>query len=110
MLRWITAVRESLASPAKAERRGEQRIPYKTTIEIRTADGITYRGYSRDLSLRGMGALVAASLEIGDEIWVKYDHPKRGEQISRATVRQAKVRSRLSSSRYGFEFRLPLDI
>lgn len=109
VLDWFAALRDSLTRPARSNRRRQQRHALKVPIEVRTASGVTYPGVSRDLSTVGMGALVSAYLEIGDKIWVKYDHPARGEQSARATVRAATVKQR-HGYRYGFEFHLPIEI
>ena len=107
MLNWIAALRRSLTAPPN--RRRENRKPVKAPIEVRAASGVTYPGYSRDLSPLGMGAVVSAPLRINEQVWVKYDHPVRGEQCARATVRQATVRQR-HGYRYGFEFHVPMDV
>lgn len=109
MLNWITAVREAFLRPARQNRRREHRLAFKAPIEIRAPSGVTYRGVSRDLSPLGMGALVPAFLQVGDEIWVKYDHPGAGELLTRATVRRATVKQR-NGYRYGLEFHVPLDV
>ncbi len=87
MPNWIAAIRRSLAGPPN--RRREIRKAFKTPIEIRAASGVTYPGFSRDLSSLGMGAVVSAPLEVNEQVWIKYDYPARGEQVARAAVRQA---------------------
>ena len=100
---WINAFRHLLGQDARQERRGEFRADLKFPIEIRAASGITYRGVSRDISGSGMGAVVYAYLELGEQIWIKYQHPTEGEQNARAVVRHATVKQR-HGYRYGFEF------
>jgi c-di-GMP-binding flagellar brake protein YcgR len=90
-------------------RRRERRSPFKAPIEIRASSGVTYRGVARDLSPFGMGALISASLNIGEEIWIKYEHPASGSQIARAIVRRATVKER-TGYRYGFEFQVSVDV
>lgn len=107
--KWITAIRQTLLRRARQNRRREHRISFKAPIEIRTPSGVTYGGFSRDLSPLGMGALITCYLEIGDEVWVKYEHPAAGEQFARVTVRRATVKQR-HGYRYGFEFLVPMDV
>lgn len=109
VLRWFASLRRSFAAPSQVDRRAEQRRSVKLPIEVRSADGTQYRGFTRDLSNIGMGAVVSAELHVGDQIWVRYLHPVRGEQESRAVVRHATVRQR-HGYRYGFEFSVPLDL
>ena len=108
MPNWINTFRQLLGQNARQERRGEFRADLKIPIEIRAASGTTYRGVSRDISPLGMGAVVYAYLELGEQIWIKYEHPTEGEQTTRAVVRHAKVKQR-HGYRYGFEFQLPVE-
>ena len=105
MLRWLSSLRQTLTGTIRANRRREQRRPFTTPIEIRVGSGVTYRGFSRDLSRLGMGAVVSAYLEIGQEVWVSYDHPTDGTVSARAVVRRGTVRQRFGY-RYGFAFQV----
>ncbi len=68
---------------------------------------MTYKGVGRDISGFGIGAVVSAPLDIGEEIWVRYDHPSAG-LTAQSVVRRAIVRQR-HGYRYGFEFLHPVD-
>lgn len=107
MLRWLTQLRHS--SGSEKERRRELRRFLKLPIEVRGSTAISYRGYTRDLSPTGMGAVVSAALNVGEKVWIKYDHPSKGEQKASAVVRHGTVRQR-HGYRYGFEFDVPLDL
>ncbi len=108
VLRWLSSLRRS--KPPDENRRREERRELKLPIEIRTAAGVTYPGFSRDLSPNGMGAVVSAPLNVGEEIWIKYEHPAT-DRSSRVTVRRATVRqSRGYRFGFEFEFTVPLEI
>ena len=94
---------------AVANRRREQRKSLNVPIEIRTQAGVVYRGWSRDISPAGMGAISSVPLEVGAQVWVKYDHPFPSGEAPRTIVRRAIVRQR-HSYRYGFEFDVPLEL
>jgi hypothetical protein len=82
--------------------RQEPRFPFAGSIEVRAATGPIFRGIARDLSSRGLGAIVFADLQVGDSVSIKYTEPQEVAE-SQARVRNARVRSRYGS-RYGFEF------
>lgn len=94
LTRWLRGLR--VISPA--DKREFPRHPFAASIEVRTTGGTVFRGIARDLSLRGMGAIVYADLHVGDAVVVHYAHP-RNEFVRRAAC----VRGRYGS-RYGFEF------
>jgi hypothetical protein len=50
-----------------------------------------------------MGAVVTADLQIGEDVWIKYDHPVPDRSESRAVARESAVKQRFGN-RYGFEF------
>ena len=83
------------------ERRETARAPFTASIQVRTALGITYRGFGRDLSACGMGAIVSADLDVADPVVIYYTHPTRTG--TRFLCRSGVVRWRVGS-RYGFEF------
>jgi c-di-GMP-binding flagellar brake protein YcgR len=109
VLDWIASIRQYIARPARQDRRQEVRRSLKLPVEVRDESGTLYRGFTRDLSELGMGAVVSAELKVGDQIWVRYEHPTLGEQNFRAVVRHATVRQR-HGYRYGFEFPVPLEV
>lgn len=83
------------------------RFEFAESIEIRAANGTVFRGIARDLSRRGLGAIVFADLQVGDSVVVKYAHPQPSTD-SQVVVRHARVRERYGS-RYGFEFEQAMD-
>ena len=98
----LTQILRTLVNRPFAQTRREPRIPFKGALEIRATDGSVFRGVARDLSGRGIGAIVFADLQVGDSVTIKYAEPQRsttGEMV----VRYAHIRSRYGS-RYGFEF------
>lgn len=101
LTRWLRGLR--VMSPA--ERRESPRHPFAASIEVRTDGGTIFRGVARDLSVRGMGAIVYADLKVGDCVVVHYAHPMR--TAPDFVRRTAYVRGRYGS-RYGFEFDQPL--
>lgn len=109
MLRWLSNLRHTLSSTSAVERRRQQRRYLKIPIEVRSSTAVSYKGFTRDLSLSGMGAVVSAPLKIGDKVWIKYNHPSRGEQEVRAVIRNAIVRQR-HGYRFGFEFDIPMEL
>jgi len=111
VLRWLSKLRRHAPADAATDRRREERRNLKLPIEVRTAAGVTYKGFSRDLSSSGMGAVVSAPLNAGDEIWVKYSHPVPGSPTGLVMARRAKVRQS-RGYRYGFEFdfSVPLQV
>lgn len=66
------------------------------------SDGRIVSGIARDLSDRGLGAIVFADMQPGDHVLIKYEHPHGGERLQHV-ARRAVVRARFGS-RYGFEF------
>ena len=56
-----------------------------------------------------MGALVTATLNIGERVHIKYEHPGRAGEQPRTLIRRATVSQRFGF-RYGFEFDLPIDL
>ena len=100
---WLSALRQAIVGATPLNRRREQRQRVKLHIEIRTSEGVTYPGVSRDLSERGMGALVTAPLAIGDKVHIKYEDPGQHGNPPQSIVRSAIVRQRFGY-RYGFEF------
>jgi len=84
------------------ERRRSPRCAFTESIEVRTKSGTIFRGFARDLSTTGMGALVCAELQVEDEVIVKYLHPKP-PTMRQLVARTGRVRSRFGQ-RYGFEF------
>ena len=101
MLDWSATLRKLIAGAAYPKQRRERRVPFDVSINVCTVSGVNYRGFCRDLSPFGMGALVSAPLEIGEQVRINYEHPTRGEQMASATVRQR------HGYRYGFELQLP---
>lgn len=63
---------------------------------------MVFRGFARDLSETGMGALVYGDLQPGDEVVVKYIHPKP-PTMRQLVARTGRVRNRFGQ-RYGLEF------
>ena len=89
------------------DRRCAERVPFRQEIEVRKESGVLCRGLARDLSDKGMGAIVfGQDLEQGEQVWIKYNHPRAGR--SQLIVRRAIVRSNYGF-RYGFEFEHSLD-
>ena len=99
--RWL----RDFAFKPPANRRQFPRSPFDGPIEVRTAAGTRFRGVARDLSARGMGAIVYADLRVGDSVVVHYEHPR--DAASQVVRRAALVRGRYGS-RYGFEFEAAL--
>lgn len=91
-----------------AQTRQAPRFAFTDSIEVRAASGVVYRGIARDLSRRGLGAIVFADLQVGDSVLIKYAHPQP-PACSQIVVRYARVRGRYGS-RYGFEFERAVDV
>ncbi len=108
MLRWLSSLRQSLTGPRLSDRHRERRVDLKLPIEVRAA-GTAYAGLSRDLSPTGMGAVVSAPLNVGDRVFVKYEHPYPSGNVPRMVVRRAVVRQR-HGYRYGFEFDVAFEL
>jgi hypothetical protein len=97
LTRWL----RGLGFRPPAEKREAPRRRFDGSIEVRTTGGTVFRGVARDLSARGMGAIVYADLKVGDSVVVNYAHPSK--PASEIVRRSANVRGRFGS-RYGFEF------
>lgn len=85
-----------------ADKRHAPRFPFGSSIEVHIAGGARFLGIARDLSARGLGAIVYADLKVGDSAIVKYAHPHTPTSVG-VVARQATVRARYGS-RFGFEF------
>ena len=92
----------TLVSKPVVERRSAPRLPFTSSIEVRTLTGAIFRGIGRDLSVRGLGAIVFADLQVGDSVVIKYPHPNTHTTIQ-GVRRNARVKARYGN-RYGFEF------
>lgn len=107
----MTALAQWLHALAKnksfAQARKEPRVAFTVSIEVRAANGAVFRGIARDLSTRGLGAIVSADLQVGDYVVIKYAHPQRQGDIQ-VVRRSARIRGRYGS-RYGFEFEQSMD-
>jgi hypothetical protein len=97
----------TLVTRSFAQTRQAPRFAFTDSIEVRTASGAVFRGIARDLSRRGLGAIVFADLQVDDSVVVKYAHPQRSAD-SQIVVRYARVRTRYGS-RYGFEFEQAME-
>ena len=100
----ITHMFRALVTRSFDQIRQEPRLTFTDSIEVRAASGSSFRGIGRDLSSRGLGAIVFADLQVGDSVLIKYTDPQRTAN-NQIAVRYARVRSR-HGSRYGFEFEL----
>ena len=107
-MQWFSLVRhwvDNLPIVRQApDRRRSERRNFDAAIEIRAA-GVLLRGAADDLSESGISAVVYGELAVGDVVWIRYEHPASGEQVSKGVVRQSIVRRR-HGYRYGFEFLL----
>ena len=92
------------APPPPAERRIFPRYKYEFPIDVRTADGRTSRGLTRDFSQSGIGAIVYTELAIGYQITLTL-HLQDGSPPKKT---EAIVRRRYGSV-YGIEFAKPLS-
>jgi hypothetical protein len=108
LLTALTQRLRALVTKSFAQTRQEPRFAFKDSIEVRAASGAVFRGIARDLSRRGLGAIVFADLQVGDSVAVKYAHPQP-PACSQIVVRYARVRERYGS-RYGFEFEHAMNI
>jgi PilZ domain len=104
----LTQRLRALVTKSFAQTRQAPRFAFTDSLEVRTASGAVFRGIARDLSRRGLGAIICADLQVGDSVVIKYAHPQppADRQI---VVRHARVRGRYGS-RYGFEFEHAMDI
>ncbi len=107
-LNWIEALRDFVVG-SPAERRREQRRYLKVPVEVRVASGVTYPGFSRDLSRFNMGAVVSTPLKVGQEVWVTFEYPIAGHEAACRVDTQATIRQGLGF-RYVFEFKAPLEL
>lgn len=94
----LAGLRELFNGAAQPNRRREQHTSFTGSVIVLTASGTQYHGICRDLSAGGMGALVSAPLEIGQQVRISYKHPALGKQMAFATVKQR------HGYRYGFAF------
>lgn len=104
----LTQRLRALVTKSFVQTRQSPRFAFTDSIEVRTASGAVFRGIARDLSRRGLGAIVFADLQVGDSVAVKYAHPQP-PACSQIVVRYARVRGRYGS-RYGFEFEHAMNI
>lgn len=104
----LTQRLRALVTKTFAQTRQAPRLAFTNSIEVRIASGTVFRGIARDLSRRGLGAIVCADLQVGDSVLIKYAHPQPPAD-SQIVVRYARVRGRYGS-RYGFEFEHAVDI
>lgn len=98
--------RRMLGQPERELRRAS-RIPFSGGVEIKNGTGEQAPGIARDLSVKGMGAIVAAEFQVGERVAIKYSHPLAADQKKEIT-RPALVRDRYGR-RYGFEFDQPSE-
>ena len=104
----LTQRLRALVTNSFAKTRQAPRVAFTDSIEVRTASGTVFRGIARDLSRRGLGAIICADLQVGDSVVIKYAHPQPPAD-SQIVVRYARVRGQYGS-RYGFEFEYAMDI
>lgn len=81
------------------ERRGVPRYRLEVPLTVIGTAGQSYRGFTRDLSEGGMGAVLSAELAVGEQVWLLYQLPD-GSPPKKV---QATVQWR-EGSRYGFRF------
>ncbi|HET7840735.1 MAG TPA: PilZ domain-containing protein [Terriglobia bacterium] len=98
--------RRVLGQPER-EHRHASRIPFSGGVEIKNEAGEHAPGIARDLSVKGMGAIVAAEFQVGERVAIRYSHPLGADQKKELT-RRALVRDRYGR-RYGFEFDQPSE-
>lgn len=98
--------RRILGQPEREHRRAS-RIPFSGGVEIKNEAGEHAPGIARDLSVKGMGAIVAADFNVGDRVAIKYSHPLAADRKKELT-RPALIRDRYGR-RYGFEFDQPSE-
>ena len=75
------------------DRRRLRRDPLHASVVIIASGGFTFHASARDCNAGGVGAIVCADLQVGDEVVVKMDERKL----------RCAVRNR-NGYRYGFEF------
>jgi c-di-GMP-binding flagellar brake protein YcgR len=82
-----------------SERRRSVRNKVTDSLAIKVAGGVSYRGFSRDASVAGIGVIVCATLAIGETVSVVCQVPDGKELLRLPAI----VRNRWGS-RYGLEF------
>jgi hypothetical protein len=90
------------------DRRQTPRFGFTSSIELRAASGTIFRGIARDLSVRGLGGIVSADLQVGDSVLIRYAHPHTPTTVN-VVARHARVKARYGN-RYGFEFHDQVDV
>lgn len=89
------------------ECRRQPRRAFAGSIMVITDKGSVARGIARDLSPKGMGALVTADLTVGERVQIRYRHPRSADE-NHELARGAQVRGRYGN-RYGFEFEQAME-
>jgi len=98
---WQKLVGES--SSESADRRRHPRSSFVHDIVVRTAAGDTFHGFGRDISQSGLGAIIAADLQVGEELLIRFEQADPSGASPHVVEQKCVVRQRFGH-RYGLEF------